>query len=251
VARAAKRGPVTLIHLYGVDATHPQARACAACGVRGVSLFGALDQAGLDYIHAHIASIELQPGKVLFDAGAHGPALYTLRQGIVRFECITERGDRRIVRLAGRGDLVGQEVLLRQPYAASAVACTPVQLCRIPAHLVDGLASQHPALVRELMARWQRALEDSAGWLAELATGPVRRRMLRLLHKLAGHAGPDAVIWLPQRDEIGAMLDLTVETASRLVSRLRREGVLELLGARQARVDVAALQQALRLEDAR
>jgi len=155
------------------------------------------------------------------------------------------------VRLAGRGDLIGQEVLLRRPYAAAAVACTPVQLCRIPAHLVDGLASQQPALVRELMARWQHALEDSAAWLAELATGPVRRRMLRLLDKLAGHAGPDAVIWLPQRDEIGAMLDLTVETASRLVSRLRREGVLELMGARQARVDVTALQQALRHEDAR
>jgi CRP-like cAMP-binding protein len=59
------------------------------------------------------------------------------------------------------------------------------------------------------------------------------------------------VIWLPQRDEIGAMLGLTVETASRLVSRLRREGVLELRGARQARIDGAALQQALRLEDER
>jgi len=242
---------MSIIPLYRVDSPHPQAQACAACSVREHSLFSALDQAGLDYIHAHIDSIRLQPGKALFEAGAHGAVLYTLREGIVRFERVTERGDRRIVRLAGRGDLIGQEVLLRRPYATDAVACTPVQLCRIPAHLVDGLASQHPALVRELMVRWQRALEDSAVWLAELATGPVRRRMLRLLHKLAGHAGPDAVVWLPQRDEIGAMLDLTVETASRLVSRLRREGVLELLGARQARIDVAALQQALRLEDAR
>jgi len=242
---------MSIIALYRVDSPHPQAQACAACSVRKLSLFSALDQAGLDYIHAHIDSIRLPPGKTLFEAGAHGAVLYTLREGIVRFERVTERGDRRIVRLAGRGDLIGQEVLLRRPYAADAVACTPVHLCRIPAHLVDGLASQHPALVRELMARWQQALEDSTGWLAELATGPVRRRMLRLLQKLAGHAGPEAVIWLPQRDEIGAMLDLTVETASRLVSRLRREGVLELLGARQARIDGAALRQALRLEDER
>ena len=42
------------------------------------------------------------------------------------------------------------------------------------------------------MLRWQRALEDSEAWLADLATGPARRRMLRLLHKLTAHAGPTA-----------------------------------------------------------
>ena len=239
------------IPLYRVDTVHPQAQACAACSVRGVSLFGALDQAGLDYIHAHIASIELQAGKMLFESGALGHALYTLRDGIVRFERVTERGDRRIVRLAGRGDLIGQEVLLRRPYADDAVACTPVRLCRIPAHLVHDLSRQHPSLVRELMSRWQRALEESESWLAELATGAARRRMLRLLQKLDEHAGPDGLIWLPQRDEIGAMLNLTFETASRLISRLKREGVLALHGVRQARVDDRALQQALRLEDER
>ncbi len=85
---------------------------------------------------------------MLFEAGAHGRCAVHAASGIVRFERVTERGDRRIVRLVGRGDLIGQEVLLRRPYADDAVACTPVQLCRIPAHLVDGLAARHPALVR-------------------------------------------------------------------------------------------------------
>lgn len=240
---------MSAIPLLSVNAPHPQAQTCAACSVRGQSLFGALDQAGLDYIHASIDSILLQPGKTLFEAGARGHVLYTLREGIVRFERVTERGDRRIVRLAGCGDLIGQEVLLRRPYADDAVACTPVQLCRIPAHLVEGLASQNPALVRELMARWQRALEDSETWLADLATGPTRRRLLRLLQKLEAHADADGRIWLPQRNEIGAMLNLTFETASRLISQVRREGVLEMLGLRHARIDVPALQRALRLED--
>lgn len=245
------RHPHSVVPLFRVDAPHPQAQTCAACSVRGLSLFGALDQAGLDYIHASIDSIELQPGKTLFEAGARGHVLYTLREGIVRFERVTERGDRRIVRLAGCGDLIGQEVLLRRPYADDAVACTPVQLCRIPAHLVEGLSSQNPALVRELMLRWQRALEDSEAWLAELATGPARRRVLRLLHKLATHAEADGRIWLPQRDEIGAMLNLTFETASRLISQFKREGVLELLDLRHARIDGPALRCALRLEDDR
>lgn len=240
---------MTIVSLVRFDTQHTQAQACAACSVRGLSLFGALDEADLSRIHAHIANVELQPGKALFEAGARGRALYTLRSGIVRFERVTERGDRRIIRLAGRGDLIGQEVLLRRAYADDAVACTPAHLCSIPVHVVDELSAQNPALVHELMRRWQRALEASEGWLSDLATGPARRRMLRLLNKLAEHAGSDGLIWMPQRDEIGAMLNLTFETASRLISRLRREGVLELLGPRQARVEGAALQLALRLAD--
>ena len=127
----------------------------------------------------------------------------------------------------------------------------PAQLCRIPAHLVDGLCSQNPALVRELMLRWQRALEDSEAWLAELATGPARRRVLRLLHKLMAHTEADGRIWLPQRDEIGAMLNLTFETASRLISQFKREGLIELPDLRHARIDGPALQRALRVEDER
>jgi CRP/FNR family transcriptional regulator len=86
--------------------------------------------------------------------------------------------------------------------------------------------------------------------VSDLSTGPARRRLLRLLLKLSEHADPAGTIWLPRRDEIGAMLDMTVETASRLVSAMRREAVLELGPSRSAHLDVAALHQALRAEDA-
>ena len=74
--------------------------------------------------------------------------------------------------------------------------------------------------------------------------------MLRLLLRLADHADQAGVIWLPRREEIGAMLGMTVETASRLVSQLRREGVLQPVGLRGARLDMPSLQEALRVEDA-
>jgi CRP-like cAMP-binding protein len=241
------RAPV--IPLYRADSRHPQASVCAACGVRAFALFGALDEAGLDRIHTHIADIELPAGRPLLEAGVRGSAVYTLREGVLRFERVTERGDRRIVRLAGRGALIGQEALVRRPHADDAVACTPVQLCRIPVTLVEELSQTQGALVRELMQRWQRALEEAEAWLAELSAGPARRRMLRLLARLA-EFGSGERIWLPRRDEMGAMLGMTVETASRLVSGLRREGVLAQVDLGSARLDAQALAEALRRADA-
>lgn len=234
-----------IVPLYRRDHRHPQAQACAACEVRRHALFGALDEAGLDRIHTRIASFNVEPDQPVFARGESAPAVFTIRAGIVRFERHTEDGSRRIVRLAGRGDLIGQEALLQRPYADEAIACTPVQLCRIPRHLVDELATAGGGLPRELMLRWQQALDAAEGWVADLSTGQARRRLLRLLQRLLDLAGPGAAVWLPRREEIGAMLDVTFETASRLVSQLRREGVLALDGTRSARVDAAALQRAL------
>jgi CRP-like cAMP-binding protein len=241
---------VTTLPIYRQGERHPQAQACAACEVRGAALFGVLSPEGLDRIHTHIASVTLAADATVYDRGSAGLAVYTLRSGLVRFERTTERGDRRIVRLAGRGDLIGQEALLQRAYSDAAIACTPVQLCRIPRNLVDNLAQGDGALPRELMLRWQLALDAAESWVAELSSGPTRRRLLRLLSRLVELAEPGEPIWLPRRDEIGAMLAITLETASRLVSSLRREGVLELMPRRRARVHPAALQQALRAEDA-
>lgn len=235
--------------IYLRDERHPQAQVCAACEVRSGALFGALDAEGLERLHADIAAPELEPDERLYARGEPGLAMYTIRAGLVRFERTTERGDRRIVRLAGRGDLIGQEALLRHPHAEDAVACTRVELCRIPLPVVDGLGAPSALLV-ELMRRWQRALDESAAWSADLSAGPARRRVLMLLSLLARHADDDGVIWLPRREEMGAMLDMTFETASRMVSQLRREGVVEPLPPRQARLDRMRLAAALQAANA-
>jgi CRP-like cAMP-binding protein len=233
-----------------VGAAHPQAQACLRCAVRQDALFGALDETGLQQLHAHIPSRTAAPGDTLYHRASQGDALFTVRAGLVRFERITEAGTRRIVRLAGRGELIGHEALLGLPYADDAVACTPVQLCRIPAPLVDTLGRDHGALQRELMRRWQRALDDAQAWTAELTAGPARRRVLQLLLLLQRHADEDGRIWLPRREQIGDMLDMTVETASRHISRLRREGVLQPLPPQHARLQALRLHAACREADA-
>lgn len=239
-----------VIPLYRQDDSHPQARVCALCEVRRSALFGALDAAALDQIHSHIASLSLAPGETVYQRGEQGTAVYTVRSGVVRFERVTERGDRRIVRLAGPGDLIGQESVVKRAHGDDAVACTEVELCRIPCHLLSEMSAREPALLHELMSRWQSALDSAETWVTDLTTGPARRRMLRLLLKLGDYTDAQGEIWLPAREEMGAMLDMSVETASRLISALRREGVLQTPGLRTVRVQREVLTRALAAEDA-
>jgi CRP/FNR family transcriptional regulator, anaerobic regulatory protein len=227
---------------------NPQTQVCSDCGIRAFALFGALDLADIDRIHVRIADLSFAPGESLFCAEAPGQAVYTIRSGVVRLERSTATGARRITRLAGRADLIGLEAVLGQTYAAEAIACTPVTACRIPRGVVEALTADHPALTRDLMKRWQRALDDADEWLTELTRGSARHRMLRLLLKLSEFSSADGLIWLPSRQDMGAMLDMTFETASRLVSAARRDGLLEPVDARHARLAMPALLQALQDE---
>ncbi|MEK8051691.1 Crp/Fnr family transcriptional regulator [Ideonella sp. DXS22W] len=225
---------------------NPQARACLGCGVRRSSLFGVLDVAALEHIHGHIADLQVQPGQRLFSANDPGLAAFTLREGVVRMERMSERGERRIVRLAGRSDLIGLEALLGQTYSADAVACTPVKVCRLPRMMIDELAKDHAEMRRDLMKRWQAALDEAEEWLTELSAGSARWRMLRLLLKISEFSEPDGRVWLPSRQQMGAMLGMTVETASRLISALKREGVVLAADAGHARLAMPQLMAALR-----
>ena len=231
------------------DHASPQARVCGRCEVRRSALFGALEPSTLELIHEEIGSPTLAPGTSVYREGQRGAHVYTVRRGIVRFERHTLAGERRIVRLAGRGDLIGQEALLGRAYVEEAVACTEVTLCRIPSALVNQLGETEARLPRELMHRWQQALENAEAWVTDLTTGRARRRMLKLLARIDGHADDGGLIWLPRRDEMGAMLDITVETASRIVSQLRRDGVLVQVPPARARLDRARLRDALRAVD--
>lgn len=227
-----------------------QNQVCAVCDVRCSALFGTLKGPALARVQSEIEDIELFANDRIYGPGDAGKHVYTVRSGMVRFERHTDRGDLRIVRVAGRGDLIGLEALLQRPYNDEALCCGPVKLCRIPCTLIDQLADEQGALRRELMLRWQTTLEASESWVANLATGPARRRMLRLLARLSELGLPDGTIWLPRREKIGAMLDLTFETASRLVSQMRREGVLDLTTPRMARVNAQALRDAMAAQDA-
>ncbi len=229
---------------------NPRAPACERCAIRPLALFGVLDDAELDAVRGQIQALELAPDEKLVLRGQAASAVFTVRAGVVRFERPTAQGVRRIVRLVGPGDLVGAEALLGLPYADDAIACTAVEVCRIPRSAVESLNGVPGRLGDELMRRWQQAVEASETWLTELGTGSAMRRLLGLLGRLDRYAGADGRIWMPRRDEIGSMLDMTIETASRQVSRLRRAGVLVLDGPRHARLDAKAFAEAVARCDA-
>lgn len=196
---------------------------------------------------AGTAGLALAPEQRIHAAGTTGGGCHEISAGIVRLERVTAAGHRRIIRLAGPGDLIGQEALLRQPHRNDAVACTPVLLRRVALPPAEpGLQGHLPSA---LVQRWQHTLDASDFWTAEVSAGTARRRVLQLLAHLHGHRDDRGLVWCPKREQMADMLQLTGETCSRVLSVLRREQVLTLVPTRMARLDAARLADALAQAD--
>lgn len=214
---------------------------CGHCAIRDLVLFAELQHEDFGLIHKPIDEIELDSGKLIYRNGDEPRYIYTVRSGSVKLQLYQTEGGVRIVRLLSRGDVVGLEALLGQPYQHEAQVMEPASLCRIPVTVIEHLNQETPRLYRQLMQRWQHSISEADAWLTELSTGPAQTRVVRLLLHLAETANSDT-IYLPSREDIGAMLGMTAETASRITAELRRKHILKELDHRHAQLDLGVLE---------
>ncbi len=214
---------------------------CAKCGIRNSVLFAGLEIIECESIHDSIDDIALASHEVLYRAGDPARAVFTIRSGLLKLVQYLPDGRQRIVRLLRATDVTGLESLLGQPYQHDAIVLQQAEVCRIPLEVIQRLDRDNPKLRRELMVRWQRALDEADAWLTQLATGSARARMARLLQRLVG-GREDGACELFGREDMGSMLGITTETASRIIAEFKRNGTLqEVPGGVSLRCDNAAL----------
>ena len=72
------------------------------------------------------------------------------------------------------------------------------------------------------MLRWQKSLSDADAWLTQLSTGPAKKRVANLLLRLREEDSTECFLF--SREDIGYILSITIETASRTISDLKRKG---------------------------
>jgi CRP/FNR family transcriptional regulator, anaerobic regulatory protein len=196
---------------------------CESCAMREAALFGDLTPEDFTLIHMPIDEVELAVGMTLYSSGDEGQAIFTLRTGLIKLVQFLADGQQRIVRLVMPGDVLGLETLAGRPYAHTAIILEKASFCRIPRPVIERLERETPRLHGNLTKRWFSALEQADAWLTELSTGKAPQRFARLLLRIMEQDGRAALF---TREDLGAMLAITTEHASRVVAEFRRNNVI-------------------------
>jgi len=215
---------------------------CINCSIRSSVLFSGLAEKDFELIHEPIEQLTLEPGSVLYKAGDSGRHLFTLRSGLLKLVQYLPDGSQRIVRLAHSTDVLGLEMMVGQQYEHEVIALRKSELCRYPKEAVINLSQANPQLHKDLMARWQKALTEADAWITKLSTGSSKKRMANLLLRLPEEEGSTSC-YLLSREDIGSILSMTLETASRTISEFKRSGLITEIKHNHFELNIPALKE--------
>lgn len=171
-------------------------------------------------------------GDVIFWDGDQNDSLYLIVSGVVRGSKLLSDGRRQICRFAFPGEILEYARKPQFPYTAEAI--TPVRAVAIPRHHLERTMNRIPCLRRLIMQVVLEELHDTRDQVLALGRLSATERVVHFLHNLARHMGADqdGAFELPMsRLDIADYLGLTIETVSRVISRLKREGKIRLLSS--------------------
>lgn len=221
---------------HEIEAAWRGLASCEQCSIRDLVLFADLKGEDFGIIHLPIEDIRLVPGSALYQPGQAAGHVFTVREGLFKLEQYLPDGNRRIVSLLGQGDVAGLEATVADCYEHAAVALSPAKVCRIPRDVVTRLT---PKLHRQLMKKWHDAVQRSHECTRELSTGSARQRVARLFRLLAPESMTECRLF--GREDLGALLGITTETASRVVAEFKRAGFVTETAPNLFQRDLAAL----------
>ena len=190
-------------------------------------------------------------GAALYREGDRQLALYQVHAGQFKSRLSDRGGRHQVIGFQLSGELLGLDGLGSGCHVLDAVALEDSVVCIIPyeglMHLMKEFAELqhefHKALSREIVR--EQAMQLMLGTLH--AEGRIAFFVLDLARRLheRGYAAATLVLRMT-RDEIGSYLGLTLETVSRIFSKLQGEGVLRVNHKELQVLDAPALQRAVR-----
>ncbi|MEL7256104.1 MAG: Crp/Fnr family transcriptional regulator [Pseudomonadota bacterium] len=227
---------------------------CATCAVRNSSLCSALSPDEIADLNRMSRRKHLSPGQVHVFEGDAARDFANVIQGVAKLMRGAEDGRQQIVGLLLPSDFIGGPMgpgdgQALEPYTIEAVS--DLELCIFPRDGFEALLGVYPALERKLLDRTLSELQLARDWMVLLGRKTARERVATFLlhvarkmrnHGCQGGGGFDLPLG---RGDIADHIGLTIETVSRQITQLRKEGILQMRGARHVLYcDMDALQKA-------
>lgn len=214
----------------------PSSLACESCPVRDRAACSALsveERAQLSRIGRHR---DVRRGETVMAAGDDNIACATLISGALKIASYDSEGTERILSLVHPAGFVGE---MFAPLAHhDVVALADSRLCVFSRHEYEAAVERFPALANALLRRSATDLFETRSLIDLMGRRAAQVRVAGLIvafSKAASdspcHSTPDFDLPLT-RGEMAGLLGLTIETVSRQLSRLEKQGIIKRHGAR-------------------
>jgi len=183
---------------------------------------------------AAIGRASARPARcTLFEEGDQAAAFYRISQGVAMAYKLLADGRRQVTGFLFPGDFLG--LAFEGHYVYGAETVTQCRLLGYPSGQLERLLESCPELERHMLRLANHELLAAQQQMILLGRKTAEERLASLLctfsRRQAARGEADNPVWLPMcRGAIADYLGLTLETVSRLVTKLCREGLISKRG---------------------
>lgn len=227
---------------------------CESCDTRENSVFVTLVAPELQNVTESKGCRSYAKGEMIFYVDQSPSGLFCVHRGNIKLYKVGKDGREQIIRLARPGDIIGYRAMISgERYSSFAVPLDDAQLCHIPKSLFFSLLSSNYNLSASVMTLLSAELKAAEEKVVEMAQKPVRERLAETLLLLKEAYGVEkdghTLSMKLTRIEIANIVGTATESVSRLLSKLKEDGIIDMQGRRLKIMDHDRLVEEANIDD--
>ncbi len=196
----------------------------------------------------------LNKGDFLYREGEEFKSIFAIRSGSFKTFKTTHEGAEQVTGLFLPGEIMGMDGIGSNKHSGSAVALETGSFCEIPFHLLEELSTRIPSLQGRFFRLMGQEIVKDQQMLTLVSSNAAEERVASLLLSISkrNHRRKLSATHfrLPMtRAEIGSYLGVTLETVSRIFSRLQKQNVVKVDNKEIELVDIQALKRIAKVHE--
>ena len=167
--------------------------------------------------------VQYAKGAYIFHDGDLAEFFYFARQGLIKLHKGSPSGKNVTFVIATSGDTLNAAALSVKKHFLSAQAMTEASVLRIPRKEFWAFEAKHPVIALNIIALVTEGLDIEYNRIVDIIGEEVELRVVHSLFTLANRFGPNLKL---KREELANYAGTTTETAIRILSKLRKRGIV-------------------------
>ena len=182
----------------------------------------------------------------LYRIGDKFSNLYAIRLGHFKTFQVSPSGEQQVTGFQMAGELLGMDAICTEDHHCDAIALEDSEVCEIPFTRLEELFGSIPSLLHHFHRMMSQEITREQNVMLLLGNMRAEQRFAAFLTNLSsryaarGYSSTTFQLRM-SREEIGNYLGLTIESISRLLSRLKKQGLLRVANREIELLDLTKL----------
>lgn len=195
------------------------------------SFLGGYDEELCRMLDSAASVVEKKKGEIFFFEGEVGTKVYFLISGLIKLYKTNDEGKEAIIHFVKSGEIFAEILFfLQNRYPVTSLAIEDCIALSIDSKKIEQLIQENPKFAMKLIGSLAKRIKYLINMLENLTLSDLSTRFLNYISALSEQKKSNEVMLPVKKGDLAILLGATPEAFSRMLKRLKDDGVLEVEG---------------------